>query len=383
MINMMYRREMKIDNFDIKDFLENYWQKKPLLIRGGFSGFNNPLSPDELAGLSCETEIESRLIISSDDYKMRHGPFDDDDFAALENAIYTLLVQGVDHHIPDVMAMLNPFRFIPNWRIDDVMVSYANKGGGVGAHFDQYDVFLVQGLGQRRWQIGQICDGDTLLLPHDDLRLIADFKMVDEWVLDPGDILYVPPMVAHNGMAQSDDCMTYSIGFRAPSQSELIAGYCDYWLDEMSEHEDIRYKDLDYFGQSHSGEISSNALDALYDLMMDKLANRDEFTRWFGRYNSESKYPHLDDASMNDSENIDGPVTLMRSPASRFSYIVQQDQIILFAGGEEYYASMENLSYIQSLSSQDEWTFKKDTPSEIKHIIAKLMQRDLLSTKGH
>ena len=118
-------------------------------------------------------------------------------------------------------ALIEPFRFIPNWRIDDVMVSYAVDGGSVGPHFDQYDVFLVQGLGQRRWQIGRQCDGATPLLPHDDLRLLANFEATDEWVLEPGDILYVPPGYAHNGVAVGDDCMTYSIGFRAPSRGDL------------------------------------------------------------------------------------------------------------------------------------------------------------------
>lgn len=359
---------MQLENFDIDQFLAEYWQKKPLLIRGGFTDFKNPIEPDELAGLACEEEIEARLIITSDGYKMTNGPFDGDDFAALEHKIYTLLVQAVDHHIPDVSALLNPFRFIPNWRIDDVMVSYANTGGGVGAHFDQYDVFLLQGLGQRRWQIGQTCNGDTALLPHDDLRLLADFQVRDEWVLDAGDILYVPPMVAHNGVSESDDCITYSVGFRAPSQSELIAGYCDHLLDELNE--DIRYKDLSLDKDVHSGEISQAAIDALHKLMMDKMRDRDDFARWFGRYNSESKYPQI---SLQIEETDDSPLpigtSLIRNPASRFSYIQQNDDIILFADGAQYICPREHTLFVKLLCGQDAVHITADMPMEILHIL--------------
>lgn len=357
---------MKLDNFDIELFLAEYWQQKPLLIRAGFADFNNPLEPDELAGLACEEDIESRLIISSDGYKMTNGPFDADDFAALENKIYTLLVQAVDHHIAQVSALLDPFRFIPNWRIDDIMVSYANKGGGVGPHFDQYDVFLVQGLGQRRWQIGQTCNADTALLPHDDLRLIADFQMADEWVLDAGDILYVPPMVAHNGVSASDDCMTYSVGFRAPSQSELIAGYCDHWLDELSEGNDIRYRDLRMNKDDHSGEISKEVIDALHILMMDKLRNRDDFAQWFGRYNSETKYPHLT-PQVTEIENgfIHNGASIVRNPASRFSYIVQENKIILFVDGQQYICTPEHILSVQLLCGQEPIIMAPNMPMNI------------------
>ena len=215
---------MELDAFDADAFLRDHWQKKPLLIRNPWSGWRNPLDPDELAGLACEDGVESRLVRHKrSGLKVEQGPFGAARFAKVGKAPWTLLVQAVDQLVPEVAALIDPFRFIPNWRIDDVMVSYATDGGGVGAHFDQYDVFLIQGLGQRRWQIGALCDADTELLPHDDLRLLAKFEPSDEWVLNPGDILYLPPRFAHNGVAVGDDCMTYSIGFRAPSRAELIA----------------------------------------------------------------------------------------------------------------------------------------------------------------
>jgi 50S ribosomal protein L16 3-hydroxylase len=185
---------MQLRSFDMAEFLRETWQKKPLLIRNAWSSWSNPLEPDELAGLACEERIESRLVIqSADGWKLEHGPMPEERFRKVGRNPWTLLVQAVDHHVPAVAALLEPFRFLPNWRVDDVMVSYAVDGGGVGAHFDQYDVFLVQGLGTRRWQIGGRCDEATELLPHNDLRLLAAFEPTEEWVLEPGDMLYVPP----------------------------------------------------------------------------------------------------------------------------------------------------------------------------------------------
>ena len=185
---------MQLTNFDIDSFLRDYWQQKPLLIRGPWEAWRNPLDPDELAGLACEAQIESRLVVGGEGkWAVEHGPFGEVRFAKLGMEPWTLLVQAVDHHIPEVAALLAPFRFIPNWRIDDVMVSYATDGGGVGPHYDQYDVFLIQGPGQRRWRVGQHCNANSALLPHEDLRLLADFEATDEYLLEPGDILYIPP----------------------------------------------------------------------------------------------------------------------------------------------------------------------------------------------
>ena len=155
---------MHLKNFDTATFLRDSWQRKPLLIRNPWTAWANPLSPDELAGLACEDEVESRLISrTAAELQAEHGPFPETRLSRLDKGSWTLLVQAVDHHLAEVAALLEPFRFIPNWRIDDVMVSVASDGGGVGPHFDHYDVFLIQGLGQRRWQLGQLCDETTPL----------------------------------------------------------------------------------------------------------------------------------------------------------------------------------------------------------------------------
>src|SRR5690606_41795609 len=151
--------------------------------RNPWKSCRRPVSPDELAGLACEEASEGRLVTRrSDSWSLEQGPLAESRFGRLGRKPWTLLVQAVDHHAPEVAALLEPFRFLPNWRVDDVMVSYAVDGGGVGPHFDQYDVFLVQGLGRRRWQLGAACDRDSALLPHDDLRLLAHFEATDEWI---------------------------------------------------------------------------------------------------------------------------------------------------------------------------------------------------------
>lgn len=330
---------MQIADFDVDLFLRDHWQKRPLLIRNPWNGWHNPLDPDELAGLACEEGVESRLITrDADRLKMESGPLPEARFGELKNGPWTLLVQAVDHHAPEVARLIEPFRFVPDWRIDDVMVSYATDGGGVGPHYDQYDVFLVQGLGKRRWRVGPRCDAATPLLPHEDLRLIADFEATGDWILEPGDILYVPPCFAHEGVAAGDDCMTYSIGFRAPSRAELVEGWCQHQADGMAEED--RYADPGLTIQANPGEITRSAIDRLHGMVMEALADRDAFARWFGLYNSLPKYAEAD---WRPEEPIGKQavrallakgVSLSRNPASRFSFIRQQEAAtLLFVDG--------------------------------------------------
>ncbi|HEX7858355.1 MAG TPA: cupin domain-containing protein [Sphingobium sp.] len=350
---------MKINKLDIDHFLRDAWQKKPLLIRNPWADWANPLEPEELAGLACEEGVESRLIERTrDDWTLAHGPLPEDRFGKLGKNPWTLLVQAVDHHVPAVAALIEPFRFVPNWRIDDVMVSYAADGGGVGPHFDQYDVFLVQGLGRRRWRVGPLCDESTPLLPHQDLRLLAGFEATEEWVLEPGDILYVPPGFAHDGIAVGDDCMTYSIGFRAPSRSELITDWCDHLVADMPD--DDRYADPDLTTQDNPGEISATALARLHAMIMEKVADRDGFARWFGSHSSTRKYPDMDwqpeePVSAGDlAEVLADAIPLCRNPASRFSFIRQgDDALLLFVDGECFECAGEAMEIAEQICAQD------------------------------
>lgn len=352
--------------FDADNFLREYWQKKPLLIKNPWNSWSNPLEPDELAGLAGEEQIESRLITKTGNiWGLEHGPFSAAHFQRLDKKQWTLLVQAVDHSVPEVAAVIAPFRFIPNWRIDDVMVSYASDGGGVGPHFDQYDVFLVQGLGKRRWQIGERCTDQSALIPHDDLRLLADFEATDEWLLEPGDMLYVPPGISHNGVAVGEDCMTYSIGFRAPTRKELIG----YWMDDLlvAMDDDDHFADPDLHRQENPGQIRAEAIARLHEMITDKTGDRDAFMRWFGTYNSTRKYPELDWSPEKPIEIaelrklLSSGVPLLRNPASRFSYVEAGDAgILLFVDGVSFEIPVELVSFAKDLCSRDSITIHTD-----------------------
>lgn len=352
---------MQLTKFDIDTFLRDYWQKQPVMINNPWKSWHNPLEPDELAGLACEEGIESRLITQTgalDDWKLEQGPFPETRFSELGTKHWSLLVQAVDHYIPEVAALIEPFRFIPNWRIDDIMASFAAEGGGVGPHFDQYDVFLIQGLGQRHWQIGQTCDQDTELLPHDDLRLLTNFNATDEWVCEPGDILYIPPGVSHNGVAIGDQCMTYSVGFRAPSRSELMGYWADDMLAEMKD--DDRYGDPTLKTQQNPGEISADAVDQLHHMITEKFGDRAAFARWFGQYSSTPKYPDVDLQAEQTieiaglREHLANGLPLYRHRASRFSFIRQEpNSVLLFVDGESFTCIDESVALAELVCAKD------------------------------
>ena len=375
-------------DFDVAGFLRDSWQKRPLLIRNAFAHWSNPLEPDELAGLACEPEVESRLVrrTAPGQWELENGPLAPSRFGELGISPWTLLVQSVDHHMPEVAALIEPFRFIPDWRIDDVMVSYASAGGGVGPHFDHYDVFLVQGLGRRRWRIGQSCDDTTPLLPHEDLRLLAEFETVDEWVLEPGDILYVPPGVAHDGEAIGDDCMTYSVGFRAPSRGDLVSAFADHVIDTLGE--DDRYTDPENADSADPGEITADALTRLHGMVTDALADRDAFAHWFGTYITEQKDDRVDWAPEDAITAYDligaaaGPVMLERNPAIRFSFIRQgEDEIMLFVGGARYACRGAAAEVAQRICAQTEFELDHETLRDpgVEELIVDLINRGYLA----
>jgi 50S ribosomal protein L16 3-hydroxylase len=351
---------MKLARFDPANFLATHWQCSPLLIRNPWDAWACPVEADELAGLACEAQVESRLIEQTGQggWAVENGPLDEARFAALGASQWTLLVQAVDHHVPEVAALLAQFRFIPNWRIDDVMVSYASDGGGVGPHFDQYDVCLIQGQGRRRWQIGAMCDEATPLLPHGDLKLLRDFVATQEWVLEPGDILYVPPGVSHNGVAVGDDCMTLSIGFRAPSRAELIGDWSDHVLEELSE--DDRYSDAGLAMQANPGEIDAAALERLQAMVLEALGDRQRFARWFGAFSSPRKYPDIDwrpDAPLDLDDILDAveqAQELQRNPASRFSFVRNGgDTLLLFVDGETFECGADTAALAEAICAED------------------------------
>lgn len=376
---------MRLRNFDAAAFLRDYWQQKPLLIRSAWDDWANPVDPDTLAGLACDELVESRIVTRRDNaWELENGPFAESRFAQRSAGPWTLLVQSVDHYFESVAALLDPFRFVPNWRIDDVMVSYAVDGGGVGEHFDNYDVFLVQGLGRRRWEIGAVCDDTTALLPHDDLRLLADFRPVAEWILEPGDILYVPPRVAHRGTAVGDDCMTYSIGFRAPSRAELIEAWADDIVPELPESD--RYEDPQLALQDNPGEISAAAIARVQTMIADTLHDRSRFARWFGQFNTAPKNSAIDwrpehpVAAGDIREQLVAGTLLIRNPASRFAFVREADtSVLLFVDGHCFACSGDAARFAETICAETRPALACETCAETIDLIAVLINAGSLA----
>ncbi|MDO8414317.1 MAG: cupin domain-containing protein [Gallionellaceae bacterium] len=272
----------------VHTFLREYWQKKPLLIRQAFPDFKGLLNPQQLISLACTEDIQARLITQRQKkWQLHHGPFTKIEFDKLGKSKWTVLVQEVNHILPQAARLLQHFSFIPHARLDDLMVSYATQGGGVGPHFDSYDVFLLQGCGRRRWQIS--AQQDHTLIEHAPLKILRSFKAEQEWVLEPGDMLYLPPHYAHNGIAE-DDCMTYSIGFRAPTYQELAEQFLVYLQDRV--RLDGIYADPYLKAQSHPSEISADLLRQVQHTIEKIKWGKRDIANFIGSYLSEPK-PHI------------------------------------------------------------------------------------------
>ena len=274
-----------LGEISIDTFLKEYWHKKPLLIRGAIPNFEGFLTPNELAGLACEEDVQSRLVsYQKKQWKLEQGPFPEKRFAKLPERDWTLLVQSVNHHMQEGNDLLQQFNFIPHARLDDLMVSYAPDGGGVGPHFDSYDVFLLQGCGQRLWRMSE--QKDLSLVAGAPLRILQNFHSEQEWILSAGDMLYLPPHVAHWGIAIGD-CMTYSIGFRAPSAEELSGEFLNYL--QMNRELSGRYSDPDLALQSHPSEINADMVKKVGAILDSLKWNEGDVTSFLGQYLSEPK----------------------------------------------------------------------------------------------
>ena len=280
-----------LGDISVEDFLANYWQKKPLLIRGAIPNFRAPIDGDELAGLALEAEVESRLVVS-EKWTLEHGPFEEERFATLPPNHWTLLVQAVDLWVPEVGALMKYFDFLPPWRIDDIMVSYAEDGGSVGPHFDYYDVFLLQGAGQRRWQIGAPCDAESPLVKDAELKILAEFEALEEWVLEPGDMLYLPPMVSHHGVALGA-CTTFSVGFRAPAATEMLDDLATELLTGIVAPKHLM--DPPLTPAMAADHIPDTYLKRVKALLLETLDDDRMLAEWFAQFMTAPKYPMLVD----------------------------------------------------------------------------------------
>ena len=329
----------------VQTFLADYWQKRPCLVRQAFPGFQPELEADDVAGLACDELAESRLVTGSypeHDWSLRHGPFTERELRQLPESGWTLLVQDVEKHYPPLQSLLANFRFVPSWRLDDLMISVAATGGSVGPHFDQYDVFLLQAAGHRRWQIAT--HFDPVLLGDCELNVLQSFAPEQEWELEPGDMLYLPPGVAHHGVAL-DSGMTWSIGLRAPSQADLLLALGE-WLAEKAQ-EGERYKDGPLDAKPRPGEISPGALEGLLGLLASAPGSGQESAEFLGNFLTRYRLAHqpvppetgIDEREL--ARQLTGQACLQRNPWTRLAWIEHAARARLFASGEEFACSIE------------------------------------------
>ena len=329
------------NGLDAEAFLAGYWQKRPLLLPAALPDFLCPLNGDELAGLACEADTESRLISrSADDWKVRHGPFIEADFATLPETGWTLLVQDVEKHLPELASVLADFDFLPRWRLDDLMISYAAPGGTVGPHLDEYDVFLIQGEGRRSWAIDPAPE-NLSLLPDLELKILRAFAEKERFDLDVGDVLYLPPGVAHHGISDSP-CITLSAGFRAPAAGDFLRTMAN-MLEADSPTR--RYSDADLgLAEVCRAEIPMAAVRRATEAM---ALDSGKVAECFGRTVTEVKPwlragPSADDESVADIlDRFTQGDSLQRHSMSRFAWIRERDCIRLFVDGESWQLPLE------------------------------------------
>ncbi|ONG39776.1 cupin [Alkanindiges hydrocarboniclasticus] len=323
------------------EFFAEYWQKKPLLVKNALPEVKGLLVPDDILELAQEEGVTARLLTQqgaqNEQWRVKNSPLTAKDFKKLP-PLWTLLVQALDHFSPDIAQLWQHFDFIPQWRRDDIMVSYAPKGGSVGRHFDQYDVFLVQAYGKRRWQLGQYCTPDCELIPNQPLRLLPDMNVDFDEILEPGDLLYVPPTLSHYGVAE-DNCLTLSFGFRMPDRTQLLDDFTDHLLSKPDTQ--IPVPDLATRSIQDAGEVSATDLAMLKQQVMQLLQNTSYFDEAALSLLTESKYP--DSLPENEAlstqelgELLQEGAIIQREPATRLLYrYADNKQLEFWAQGEK------------------------------------------------
>lgn len=333
---------------DPDSFFDRYWQREHLYVPQGLAGFTPEEDAGELAGLAMEADVDARIVSCHDGrWQQQQGPFSREDFERAGS--WTLLVQGVDHYWDGAAALLNAVPCLPDWRVDDIMMSYATDGGSAGPHFDNYDVFIVQGEGQRRWQIGDSCDADSALLEDTDMRLLARFSARHEYLMTKGDVLYVPPGCAHYGVSAGEST-SFSIGFRAPRLSDLLARRADNLLSQLAD--DALFCDAGRGAAARRGEISAWDLAAAREQLFTLLAEDDP--RWFGEAVTEGSASgsasNLDDTAQLE----DYGSTASRAPGSRLAWCSTGDGLLVFANGQSLNAPRTLLPLLEALCSYEE-----------------------------
>ena len=336
-------------------FLAEYWQKKPLLIKQAFKNFQDTIPADELAGLAMEGEIESRIVSNdgNNNWQVDLGPFED--FSQYGESNWTLLVQAVNNWSRPTNALLAPFSFIPRWRIDDVMVSFSTPNGGVGAHLDQYDVFIIQGSGKRRWQVGAPNNELATLLPHPDLKQVSAFEPLIDEVTETGDLLYIPPNHPHNGVS-IENSVNFSIGFQAPSSQELWSSFADKLIDNNLGEQ--RFSDSTRKTTESSTLISKEDQQQLKTFMLEQLENTEMFEQFIGQYLTQSHHALELLMPVNDIDE-EKLADILSEPEIHFmpvsglkAAIIADSQATLFLNGDSFPIDAQTLPLAKLLAQQ-------------------------------
>ena len=331
-----------LGNISRKTFMQEYWQKKPLLVRQAFADFKSPITADELAGLACEEDVNSRIVMEKGGehpWFPIFGPMSDEIYASMPKTHWSLVVNDLEKYLPELSWIIDRFRFIPEWRLDDLMISYAADQGSVGPHIDLYDVFILQGQGKRRWQISRQAVTEDNQIKETPLRIQKDFQAEEEWIVEPGDMLYLPPGVSHHGVSLGES-LSYSIGFRATSHADLVNDFIGHITQNLSPL--LTYQDPDQLIQQHPNEIKQDALDRVTEIFKQYLRpDHPELQRWFGRYVSDTKTdvitePENEVASIEELQELANTGVLNRHPASRFAFAQNPENTLLFIDGEDY-----------------------------------------------
>ena len=380
------------ESFSIDNFLSDYWGKKPVLIKNAIERFKCPIDGGDLAALAMESEAYSRIILNdSDDFSQVIGPFTEADYAKYENKRYTLLVNDVEHFFKGVLELKQMFRFISDWRIDDVMASYSSPGGSVGAHADYFDVFLIQGAGRKRWEIGKKLSDEPLYRDDLPVKIMKNFEVDKTYDLFPGDVLYLPPNIPHHGIAL-DQSITLSVGFRSPSVKELVTALSDHVTKTLPDF--VRLDDIKFAKGRNPAEIPLDAIHQVRKNLNELIQDDDSLAHWFGKLVSEPSREESNNliSDLLISADFESVVDRLKSvlaevnelkwnPAIRLSYFKGLEAIKVFIDGEAIEVDNDCLAGISNLAVHQRYThenFLSEDSDSFKFLVAVFFELNIL-----
>ena len=389
----MHIPELNFESISFDKFMSEYWNKKPVLLKNALPDFECPIDGNELAGIAMEDDVHARLISERQGgVEVKHGPFSEEDYFNVADSKYCLLVQEVETIVPEIAELKKKFRFISDWRSDDIMMSYANDGGTVGAHTDYFDVFLIQGSGKREWQIGEKLSEEPDYYLDMPVRIMREFIPTEKFILEPGDILYLPPMVPHNGIAIGES-ITLSVGFRNPSISEIAEA----WLGAIkNQHAEIdRLEEVvGAYDSSNPSEISPLVIDKVRDLLTDFIKDEQSVAQWFGKMVTQpvrgdvtgelsrlvatADYERLKSSLQSAFEETD---LIFWNESVRISFFKLSDTLKVFIDGEAFEMELDCLPGIKKLTSMKSYSKQQllsEKSDSFIYFVAALLELNIL-----